>query len=139
MESYKFTYKDREYELSDSNLDYFANDEDISVSGIDTEKVIQLLRDAEEVSFDLEYYDSACDKCLAGKAEKAKAFKFLEYHFFIFTKGGNYVTSTISKEFKTTSATQLFKLGRADNSYIVSIAVCESCGSYFIEIEQCEI
>jgi hypothetical protein len=120
MQDYKFEFNNRTYELLEDNYDYFDND-------------------AEEVKFDLEYYDTPCDKCLAGKKEKAKIFRFLEYHFFIFTKEGNYVISNISKEFKNTSTTQLFKLGKVDNSFIVSIAVCENCGSYSIEIEQCEV
>lgn len=139
MKAYKFTFKDKSYELTEENLDYFANDEENPVEGIDGEVILSLLNEAEEVQFDIEYYDNPCDKCRAGKAEKSKVFRFLEYHFFIFSKNGSYVLSNISKEFKSTSATQLFNSGKIENSYIVSIAVCENCGTYFIEIDQCEV
>lgn len=139
MQNYKFEFNNRTYELLEENYDYFANDEEYPVNGIEKDQIIALINEADEVNFDLEYYDNPCDKCLAGKKEKAKVFKFLECHFFMFTKEGNYVISNISKEFKNTSATQLFKLGKVDNSFIVSIAVCENCGSYSIEIDQCEV
>jgi hypothetical protein len=139
MENYKFEFNNKTYELLEDNFDYFANDEEYPVNGIEREQIISLLNEAENISFDLEYYDKPCEKCLAGKKEKVKFFKFLEYHFFIFTKEGNYIISNISKEFKNTSATQLLKLGKVDNSFIASIAVCENCGSYSIEIDQCEV
>lgn len=139
MKNYKFQFNDKTYELKEDNLDYFANDEVQPVEGIDRDLIFALLSEADEVNFDIEYYDNPCENCYAGKKEKAKFFKFLEYHFFIFTKKGEYIVSNISNEFKNTTASQLFKLGKADNSFIVSIAVCENCGNYSIEIDQCDI
>lgn len=139
MKYYKFQFNNKTYELKEDNLDYFANDEVQPVEGIDRDLIFALLSEADEVNFDIEYYDNPCENCYAGKKEKAKFFKFLEYHFFIFTKKGEYIVSNISNEFKNTTASQLFKLGKADNSFIVSIAVCENCGNYSIEIDQCDI
>lgn len=138
MEFYKFTKDEKSFELGEGNFDYFLNDEEKPVSGIEREEVIRLINEADEVSFSLEYYDRPCGKCLKGKAEKEKYFRFLEYHFFIFTKEGNYVTSNISKD-RNESFTRMFSKGIVDDSYIVSIMVCENCGNYSIEIEQCEI
>lgn len=129
---------DKAYELGESNLDYFLNDEEKPVTGIDREAIIKLLLEAEEVSFSQEYYDEACGNCLHGRAEKQKYFKFLEYHFFIYTKEGNYVSSSISKD-RSESYTRMLNKGLVDDSYVVSLMVCENCGKYAIEIEQCEI
>lgn len=139
MASYKFCYDDKEYELGENNCDYFLNDEEKPVSGIGREDVLRLLKDSDEVDFSIEYYDQPCHNCFYGREEKAKAFKFLEYHFYVFTRNNEYVISTISKEYIDTSFDRLLKKGMVDNSYIVSIMVCSSCGNYSIEIEECEV
>lgn len=138
MEAYAFVNNDKEYKISEDNLDYLLNDEEKPVSGIEIGEIIRLLKEAEDASFSLEYYDSPCGNCLKGKAEKEKYFKFLEYHFFIFTKEGNYITSNISKDRKE-SFTRLLNNGIVDDSYVVSIMVCENCSNFSVEIEQCEI
>jgi len=139
VKEYNFIYNGREYELGESNCNYVINDEEHPVTGIEKSDIIELLSQQEIVGFDIEYYDQPCQKCLAGKKEKDKYFKFLEYHFFIFTKKGSYVISSISTEYENTSFTKLLKQGVIDNSYIVSIAICVECGDYSIEIEQCDV
>lgn len=129
---------DKAYELGENNLEYFLNDEEKPVRGIDRESIIKLLLEGEEVSFSKEYYDEPCGNCLNGKVYGQKYFKFLEYHFFIYTKDGNYVISNISKDRKDNFST-LLNRGLVDDSYIVSLMVCDNCGNYAIEIEQCEI
>lgn len=139
MDNYKFTFKDKTYELSKENCLYLMNDEENEVKGIDVFEIIELISQWPEVSFDLAYYDEPCEKCLNGKKEKLKAFNFLEYHFSIFTKENQYVISNISKEYENTTFTQLLKSGKIDNSFIVTVMVCEHCGAYAIEIEQCDM
>lgn len=139
MEDHKFTYEGKEYVLNENNLDYFFIDEEHPVEGIDEELVMSLLHQRDDVDFSLEYYSNACENCEAGKGDKARLFKFLEYHFYIFTKNGEYVTSSISNDYQNTSFNKLLRAKKADNSYIVSIAVCVSCGKYSIEIEECEV
>jgi hypothetical protein len=139
MRMYKFVFNEKEYELREDNCDYFANDEEHPVSGIELEDILQLLNESEEVDFDIEHYAQHCENCMSGKEERSKSFKFLEYHFYIFTKKGGYVISTISKEYVDMTFNRLLKQGKVDNSYIVSVIVCEKCGSYSVEIEQCEV
>ena len=139
MEKYKFVYNDKEYELGEDNCSYVINDEEHPVEAIEKENIIELLSLYEAAEFEVEHYDHPCQNCLAGKKEKAKYFKFLEYHFFIFTKEGKYVISNISKEYSDTSFNKLAKQGVVDNSYVVSVAVCVECGDYSIEIEQCDV
>ena len=139
MDKYRFVYNDKEYELGENNCSYVINYEEHPVTGIEKETVIDLLRQGEAVEFTVEYYDQPCGNCLSGKKEKAKYFKFLEYHFFIFTKKGRYVISSISQEYSGKSFNSLIKAGIVDNSYVVSAAVCVECGEYSIEIEQCDV
>lgn len=136
---YKFIFNEKEYELNEEKCEDFFNDEEIEAQGVDLQKVLELLNQCEEIDFAQEYYTVPCESCLTGKAEKAKEFDFLEYHFYIFTKGASYVTSSISKDYEPNSYSNLVRVGKLDNSYIVSIIVCKHCGSYSVEIEQCEM
>lgn len=139
MKNYKFAYNNKAYELGVVNFSYMINDEECPVEGIDRDKIIELLNQQEIDGFDVEYYDEPCSNCHNGAKEKSRYFKFLEYHFFIYTKKGSYVTSSLSKEYEGSSINALLKKGIVDNSYIVSIIVCIECGEYAIEIEQCEV
>lgn len=139
MEAYKFIFEGKDYELTGENCLYLLNDEDKPVTGLEITHILELLNQQAEVLFEKVYYDQPCQSCLAGKKEKVKYFDFLEYRFFVFTKKGNYVVSSISKDYEDTTFNKLLKRGSVDNSYIASIIVCASCGEYAIEVEQCDI
>lgn len=136
---YKFKYEDEEYIILKENCEYILNDEEKEVKDFELDNVLELLNKCDEVFFDKEYYSDPCEVCLEGKKEKLKFFKFLEYHFYIFTKEENYVISSISEEYKNTSFMKLLRDRKIDNSYIVSIIYCPYCKKYTIEIEQCEM
>lgn len=139
MSEYKFTYEDTEYILNANNCSELINDEEKPVKGINVDSILNMLNGADDVDFDIEYYQEACPKCLAGVKEKQKFFGFLEYHFYILTKKGEYVISDISKEYKGLSFNKLSRQGKVDDSYIVSIIICEKCQDYIIQIENCVI
>ena len=139
MSEYKFTYEDTEYVLNANNCSELINDEEKPVKGITVDSILNMLNEADDVGFDIEYYQEACPECLAGVKEKQKFFGFLEYHFYILTKKGEYVISDISKEYKGLSFNKLSRQGKVDDSYIVSIIICEKCQDYIIQIENCVI
>jgi hypothetical protein len=139
MTEYKFTYEDIEYVLNEKNCSELINDEEKPVKGITVENILSMLKESESTDFDIEYYQEACPECLAGVKEKQKFFGFLEYHFYIFTKKGEYVISDISKEYEGLSFNKLSRQGKVDDSYIVSIIICEKCQDYIIQIENCLI
>ncbi|AOT70724.1 DUF3785 family protein [Geosporobacter ferrireducens] len=139
MEKYQFIFNEKIYTLSQENCSEWINDEIHPVKGIEIVDILELLSQHEEVDFDITYYGEPCPDCLANKTEKAKHFPFLEYHFYLFAKNGEYIMSSISPAYKDTSFDKLLKKEKADNSYIASIILCMNCGSYSIEIEQCEI
>ncbi|MGL5346517.1 MAG: DUF3785 domain-containing protein [Peptostreptococcaceae bacterium] len=137
MSAYKFNYEDKEYILSDKNCSDLINDDEKPVDGISISQVLDILNKAEEVDFDIEYYQEACPECLSGVKEKQKFFGFLEYHFYIFTKNGKYVISDIEQGYEGLSFNKLSRVGKVDDSYIISIIVCEKCQDYIIQIENC--
>lgn len=137
MIEYKFNYEEKEYLLNQSNCNGLINDEDKPVKGINLSDIINLLISSDNIDFDLEYYQEACEECLLGVKEKAKFFPFLEYHFYIFTKNQEYVISDISKDYEGLSFNKLYKAKKIDDSYIISIIVCKNCGKYIVQIENC--
>lgn len=139
MKSYKFIFDGKTYELREDNFSYLLNDEDNPVSGIEQKDILELLSNQVEVDFDFEYYDKPCEKCQGNKVKQTKYFKFIEVHFNIYTKNGNYVLSNLSKEYEKTTYNKLLKEGKVDNSYLASVTVCDSCGDYTIAIEQCDV
>lgn len=139
MSVYKFNYEDTEYILNANNCSELINDEEKPVKGITVDSILNMLNEADDVDFDIEYYQEACPECLAGVKEKQKFFEFLEYHFYILTKNCEYVISDISKEYKGLSFNKLSRKGKVDDSYIVSIIICEKCQDYIIQIENCVI
>lgn len=136
MSNYKLQYEDKEFELKEENCDYINNEE---VENFNISTVLDLLNKGEEVGFTAEYYDSCCEKCKFNRKDDTKFFEFFEYHFYMFTKDNNYVLSTISPEYKDVTLTSLVKDKKIDNSYIVSILVCKNCGTWAIEVEQCDM
>lgn len=137
MSSYKFNYEEKEYLLTTESCSDIINDEEKPVKGIKEKHILEILNSANSVDFDIQYYQEACPKCLAGVKEKQKFFGFLEYHFYIFTKKGEYVISDICKEYEGLSFNKLSRANKVDDSYIVSIIVCENCEDYIIQIENC--
>ncbi len=134
---YKFNFNDKEYELKEDNCLDFYNDEEKPVTGFELEDAIQFLSEGKEVDFESAYYDEACENCFDG--ERQKTYEFLEYHYYIFTKEGNYVNNSIACKKENISLGSLLRSGEVDNSYIVSFIVCVDCGSYYIEIEDCGV
>ncbi|MFA6940285.1 MAG: DUF3785 family protein [Clostridiaceae bacterium] len=135
MNSFEFCFNDKEYTLSEENLEYFQNDEENPVTGIDADIIISLLNERNDAEFTTEYYDLPCSICKNGKENKSKYYDYLEYHFYIFTKESKYVISSISKEYEGNSLDNMLKSRLVDNSCLVSITVCKNCGSYSIGLE----
>ncbi|MCC0696167.1 DUF3785 domain-containing protein [Clostridioides sp. ES-S-0048-02] len=137
MSLYKFIYENKEYLLKEDNCSALINDEESPIQEISIPKIIEILNESEDVDFDIEYYQEACPLCLEGVKEKKKFFPFLEYHFYIFSKDGKYVISNISSDYKGMSFNKLSRANKVDNSYIVSVIICENCQDYIIQIENC--
>ncbi|WP_066892041.1 DUF3785 family protein [Clostridium nigeriense] len=136
---YIFSFDEKEYVLGKDNLEYFVNDEEQELKGIDPNKILELLKNSDEVDFQNAYYESCCSNCKAGKEEKKKVFDFLEYYFYVYGKDNNFVTSSIDSEYDKKSFTRLNREGIVDKSYMVTVIVCKHCGTYAVEIEEFEV
>lgn len=136
---YKFKFEDKEYTLEEENLEYFANDENEELQELDTEKVLELLSNSNEVEFQNAYYESCCSNCRAGKEEKKKVFDFLEFYFYAYGKNNKFITSSIDDQYDKKSFTRLNREGIVDKSYLVTVIVCKNCGMYSIEVEEFEL
>lgn len=131
-----FIFDGKEYILNDEKLVDFFNDEENPINNIDSEVIFRIL-EGRELDFERAYYSAPCSGCFDG--DKQKAYPFLEYHFYIYTKDNEFVISSLEAEEQNTSYTRLESIGKLDNSYIVSIIVCKECGEYTIEIEEFEV
>ena len=124
--------------LENEKLEGFFNDENNPIKDINEETIIKMIKDR-NVDFEKAYYSLTCESCGGEKVENERAYKFLEYHFYIYTKDGKYVTNSLAVEEEGKSFNRLQREGLVDNSYIVSIIVCAGCGAFNIEIEEFEI
>lgn len=135
--NYKFIYDNKDYILAQENCEGIFFDEENVVKGLSIDIVLNALNEGEEVNFSNEYY---AGKCSCNTQEQInKSYRYLEYHFYIYTKNNEYVINTLCNEYKNTSFNKLFSLGKIDDSYIVNVTVCPNCGNYSIDIEQCAV
>lgn len=137
--SYKFNFDGKEYDLNEKKLNGFFNDEVNPVSAIDESNILQILNEGQGVDFSKSFYSLACEDCMDENFEKKKAYEFLEFHFYIYTKDREGVTTTVDKDHEENSYDRLYSIGKVNNSYIVSIIVCKKCGVFDIEIEELEM
>ncbi|MEG0296189.1 MAG: DUF3785 family protein [Clostridium sp.] len=137
--SYKFNFDGQEYDLNDDKLNGFFNDEVNPINAIDESNILQILNDGQGVDFSKSFYSLACEDCKDENFEKKKAYEFLEFHFYIYTKDGDVVTTTIDKDHEENSYDRLYSIGKVNNSYIVSVIACKKCGTFDIEIEELEM
>ena len=134
---YKFINNNKEYILTEENCEGIFFDDENQVTGLSLEIILNALNEGEEVNFSNEYYSG---KCSCNTQEQIdKSYRYLEYHFYVYTKNNEYVLNTLSEEYKSTSFNRLFSLGKIDDSYIVNVTVCPNCGTYSIEVEQCDV
>lgn len=135
--NYKFIYDNKEYILTQENCEGIFFDEENDVKGLSVDIVLSALNEGDEVNFSNEYY---AGKCSCNTQEQInKSYRYLEYHFYIYTKNNEYVINTLCNEYKNTSFNKLFRAGKIDDSYIINVTVCPNCGSYYVGVEQCSV
>jgi hypothetical protein len=134
---YKFIYDEKEYILTKENCEGIFFDDENEITGLSVDTILNALNNGDEVNFSKEYY---AGKCSCNTQEEInKSYRYLEYHFYIYTKNKDYIINTISEEYKNTSFNRLFSIGKIDDSYIVNVTICPNCGTYSIDIEQCTV
>ena len=134
---YKFVYDEKEYILTKENCEGIFFDDENEVTGLSLDTILSALNDGEEVNFSKNIM--LANVLVILKKQINKSYRYLEYHFYIYTKNKEYVINTLSEEYKSTSFNRLFSLGKIDDSYIVNVTVCPNCGTYSIEVDQCTV
>ncbi|BCZ49166.1 hypothetical protein psyc5s11_52330 [Clostridium gelidum] len=134
---YKFIYDEKEYILTEENCEGIFFDEENEVTGLSLDTILSALKEGIDVNFSNEYYAGICS--CETQEQINKSYRYLEYHFYVYTKNKEYVLNTLGEEYKSTSFNTLFSLGKIDDSYIVNVTVCPNCGTYSIEVDQCEV
>ena len=71
--------------LENEKLEGFFNDENNPIKDINEETIINMIKDR-NVDFEKAYYSLTCESCGGEKVENERAYKFLEYHFYIYFK-----------------------------------------------------
>ena len=132
---YVVKYGDQSFEIEEGQCSYCVNDEENPIEGVDPGLILGELAQSDKVYFQKEYYDQGCEVCGKNRKEGAKYYDFLEYHFYLYSKAGKYVMSSLSAEYDHKILPDLLKNGTIDGSYIVSVNVCEQCGDYTIDME----
>lgn len=137
MESVSFNYYGTQYTLDEEKCVAYLNDENQPIIGLEFEEIMSLLK-KNHLEFEVEYFESSCETCQEKEGMRLKAYPFLEYHFFAFTKDNQYVMSSLSQDYESMSYEQLEKQGKVNAMYLVSIIVCKECGEYTVEVESIE-
>lgn len=132
---YAFEYNGRSYNLEAKACEGFFNDEEYPIQGAGVETVLEALLGSDRAYFEMVYYDLACDSCHANRREDSKVFGYLESHFYLFAKNGKYVMNSLDPSYREQSFNKLEKEGLVNQSYLVSINVCPSCGAYAMDLE----
>lgn len=137
---YRFIFKDKEYQLNKENLEGIYNDENKPIKNLDLNKILSILNNnSHKIKFEKAYYDKPCEECLGHIKEQKKFYDFIEYYFYVYTKNNEFVISTDDKEYEGQTFNKLYKEGKVDSSYIVTISLCCNCSTYSIYIEELEV
>ena len=132
---YTVKYEDKSFELEADQCSYFINDEENPIEGVDPELILGEMAQSDKVHFQKQYYDECCEVCEKNRKEGAKNFDYLEVHFYLFSKEGKYVMSSLSVDYEKKNLPALLKSGTIDGGYLVNVNVCEQCGDYTIDME----
>ncbi|NDL66556.1 DUF3785 family protein [Anaerotalea alkaliphila] len=128
----------KEYVLEEAGCYAFEIGEGLEVEGLDFERVSGFMEEGGVLEFEPAYYDSWCENCEHGKGGKAKSYRFLAFDFYIFTKEGRIVASSLDKDYQEHGVLAMEKKGMVDGSLLVEVVLCPNCGEYSIEVLPCD-
>ena len=132
---YLVTYEGQRFELEADKCSYFVNDEETPIEGVNPELILAEMAQSDEVYFEKVYFVESCEVCQENRKEGAKNYGYLEAHFYLFSKEGRYVMSSLSSNYEKKALPALLKSGEVDGGYLVSVNVCDHCGDYTIDME----
>ncbi len=128
-----------EWLLSEEKCQGIFNDEILPINELTFTTVMSWMKNLDSADFELEYYEDDCEVCPTKARGKKRLVPYLEGHFYVFTKLGNVVTTSIEPSFEMGSYDALILKGEVDQSYIMSVIVCPDCGSFQLSLEQVDM
>ncbi len=115
------------------------NDEIAPIHELTYELVASWMSYMPEDAYEIEYFEDDCEICPPKPRGKKRLVPYLEGHFYVFTKAGQPVTLSIHPEYVMGSFESLLLQGIVDQSYIMSVIVCPTCGHYQFSLEQVDM
>lgn len=137
--AYTLKHGEKDYTLDQEHCDGIFNDDLMPIKNFSYEVVNQWLNHMPNDNFDIEYYEDDCAVCPPKPRGKKKLVPYLEGHFYVFTKSGEVVITSIDPTFVQGSFEEMSLRGTVDQSYILSIIICPICGAYEFSLEQVEM
>lgn len=137
--NYTLKYGEQVYIFDEDHSEGVFNDDLMPINAIDHGIVSNWLVHMPNDGFELEYFEDDCEVCPPKPRGKKKLVPYLEGHFYVFTKKGEPVITSIDPSFVQGSYDELLALGKVDQSYILSVIVCPVCGSYQFSLEQVDM
>lgn len=134
-----FEWNGKNYELTEDLCTGVFNDEDVPMREMEPLDFLKLLTPKFAENLDLEYYEDPCENCPPVERKKKELVPYLEGHFYLFTKKGEPVMSTLDPAYEATSYELLVNEGKVDESYVVSVVICPDCGEYQVILDQVEM
>lgn len=128
-----------EWLLNEDKCQGIFNDEIMPISALTFSAVMTWMKNLDSADFELEYYEDDCEVCPPKARGKKRLVPYLEGHFYVFTKQGSVVTTSIEPSFEMGSYDALILKGEVDQSYIMSVIVCPDCGSFQLSLEQVDM
>lgn len=115
------------------------NDDIAPIKNINCDQILTWMAHLDPEVFELEYFEDDCEICPVKPRGKKKLVPYLEGHFYVFTKSGEVVSTSIDPAFVSGSYETLLLKGTVDESYILSVILCPTCGYFQVSIEQLEM
>lgn len=115
------------------------NDETDPIHDLTYERVASWMSYMPVDAFEIEYFEDDCEICPPRARGKKKLVPYLEGHFYVFTKEGESVTLSVHPDYISGSFESLLLQGIVDQSYILSVIICPTCGHYQFSLEQVDM
>lgn len=132
-------YEDKSWQLTKDQCQGLFNDELLPIESFDFDTVMGWMQHMDSESFELEYFEDDCEVCPPKARGKKKLVPYLEGHFYVFTKAGKPVVTSIDPGYEMGSFERMQLMGEVDQSYILSVIVCPSCGTFQLSLEQVDM
>lgn len=137
--TYKLVTEQGEWLLDAAHCQALFNDEIEPIAPFTYDMVMSWMAHLPSDAFEIEYYEDDCEICPPKPRGKKKLVPYLEAHFYVFTKGGSVVATSIEPSFVQGSFETMQLKGDVDQSYILSVILCPACGSYQLSLEQVDM